>query len=498
MLDFRGLVEKALAALDGDRPADAEKAIRSALAMSPRDDQLLHLLGVSLVRQQREEEAIEPLKKAISLNRRDAEYHNALGVALRNTGRVAEGVESIERALKLDPTLEDGRYNLALSWQALGQFDKAGGIFRDLCARRPGDVEVIGALSNLQWLAGEHDVAMATLRQGIERNPSSGDLRFRLGEQLLSLGRFEEGWFYYLWRINRHVFLRRMGIPFNSPELIQVLPDDLRGRTVKVHSEQGIGDDVYFLRFAALLRERGARIEAAITPRMRPLVDRSGAVDATEPAGDTLPPDTRFRLLGDLPYLLEAHRLAAVPGSIHIPVLPEQESAVRERLAGLPRPLFGLTWRAGTAPGAGAKMSLFKEVPFAEFAEAAARLPGTLVVLQREPNDGEIADLAQRSGGRVADFSAANANLEEIHAVLAQIDDYVGVSNTNMHLLAALGRTARVLVSRGSEFRWMASGSTSPWFPGFSVYRQGTDAAWGDALGAAVRDMVKKNINSNN
>ena len=58
-------------------------------------------------------------------------------------------------------------------------------------------------------------------------------------------------------------------------------------------------------------------------------------------------------------------------------------------------------------------------------------------------------------------------------ALLALLDDYVGVSNTNMHLRAGVNRTAKVLVPAPPEWRWMAEGKESPWFPGFTVYRQG-------------------------
>ena len=493
MLDFRALVEQALQALEQERPADAEKAIRTALGMSPRDDQLLHLLGVALVRQQREEEAIEPLQKAISLNRRDAEYHNALGVALRNCWRVGEGIESLQRALKLEPGLQDAHYNLGFAYQVSGDYAKAEEKFRFIMARSPGDVEVIGALSNLRWFMGEHESAMQILRDGIAANPSSGDMRYRLGEQLLSLGRYEEGWFRYLWRINRHVFLRRMGLPFDSPTMMNLLPESLEGMTIRVQTEQGIGDDLYFLRFTRFLRERGARVEGAVTPRLKDMIDRSGALDRSEPATDHLPPDAGYRLLGDLPFLLEAYKLP-VPSAVQFAPLPERMASTAARLAGLPRPLIGLTWRAGTGPEAGKRMALFKEVPFGDFVSMAKRLPGTLLVLQRQPKSGEVEKLTAACDGRVVDLSALNDDLEEMHALLAQIDDYVGVSNTNMHLCAALGRSARVFVSRGSEFRWMASGAESPWFPGFSLYRQGVLGDWREAMAGVVAGLNAGNL----
>ena len=491
MLDFRGLVHQALEALEEERPADAEKNIRDALGMNPRDDQLLHLLGVALVRQQREEEAIEPLQKAISLNRRDPEYHNALGCALRNSGRFAEGLESFARALKLDPGLQDAQFNLGQSFARVGEFTKAEEKFRFLLKRNGGDVEVVAALSNLRWFLGDFEDALRILREACERIPESGDLRFLLAEQLLALGRFEEGWYRYLWRVNRHAFLRRIGLPFDNPKLMAAFPASLDGATVRVHAEQGIGDDLYFLRFAQYLRARGARIAGEVTPRLVGMVGRSGTLDECAPASGRTPPSSDYQLLGDLPYLLGAHALP-VPAAVRFAPLPEKSAEVSARLQGLARPLIGLTWRAGTGPEAGNRNALFKEVPFDAFVAMARSLPGTLLVLQRQPKTAEIASLSEACGPRALDLSAVNTDLEATHALLAQLDECVGVSNTNMHLCAALGRPARVLVSRSAEFRWMAEGERSPWFPEFKIYRQGPKGDWDGAMDTIVSDVRER------
>ena len=88
------------------------------------------------------------------------------------------------------------------------------------------------------------------------------------------------------------------------------------------------------------------------------------------------------------------------------------------------------------------------------------------------------------------DFSDLNDDLEGMLALLALIDDYVGVSNTNMHLRAAAGRTARVLVPQPAEWRWMAGRASSPWFPGFSIYRQSLDGSWTQALARLREDLA--------
>jgi hypothetical protein len=59
-----------------------------------------------------------------------------------------------------------------------------------------------------------------------------------------------------------------------------------------------------------------------------------------------------------------------------------------------------------------------------------------------------------------------------------------------MHRRAETGRTARVLVPCPPEWRWMATGDESLWFPGFRVYRQGPDGDWSGALARLTQELV--------
>jgi hypothetical protein len=166
---------------------------------------------------------------------------------------------------------------------------------------------------------------------------------------------------------------------------------------------------------------------------------------------------------------------------------------MRERLASAGDPPYvGLTWKGGTPPleqRSGGGWLLFKEIGISALADTLKDSPATLIAIQRNPQPGEIESFSRAVGRRVHDFSALNEDLEGMLALLALLDEYVGVSNTNMHLRAGAGRTARVLVPLPAEWRWMASGSDSPWFPGFSVYRQSPDGQWTNALAKLKADL---------
>ena len=52
-----------------------------------------------------------------------------------------------------------------------------------------------------------------------------------------------------------------------------------------------------------------------------------------------------------------------------------------------------------------------------------------------------------------------------------------------------------MLVPAPAEWRWLTAGETSPWFPGFHVYRQGHDGDWSGALERLDTDFPSHSCN---
>jgi hypothetical protein len=158
-----------------------------------------------------------------------------------------------------------------------------------------------------------------------------------------------------------------------------------------------------------------------------------------------------------------------------------------------PPPYLAVTWRGGTKR-IGQKAWRYqvqtKEVPLEVLADGVRDFAGTIISLQRNPEAGDTERFAELTGKPVHDASAINADLEDMLALLSHLKEYVGVSNANMHLLAGLDGRARVLIPNPAEWRWMAQGRTSPWFPRFTVYRQSTDLTWDEAVVQLRADLA--------
>ncbi len=490
-------------------------------------------LGNAVRDQGRTQEAVDFYRRAIAADSDLFDAHNNLGSALQTLGRLEDAEQAYRRALALEPDQLTGLCNLASALIDRGRFAEAEAVCRNALALAPESATVqmflAGAIGhqgrlhealefhrnaaalepdNVRALMGLgsalHEVGLSAeglplLERAVALAPDSWPAQVSLGTVQLALGHFREGWRGYFRRAGRAKFVTL----YPGIKLSSAIPRTLTECQVCLLREQGLGDQLFFLRFASELKARGARISYRSAPKIASLLERVATIDCVILDTAPLPPADYNLMLGDLPYVLANGDLAPdassgahtlVPPPLPLAPLATESARMREQLAKLgPPPYLGLTWRGGTAPeeqAGGMSWMLFKQIPLPQLGAALRGVNGTFVALQRNPERGEIDQLAAAIGKPVHDFTAFNEDLEAMLALLALLDDYIGVSNTNMHLRAGAGRTARVLVPCPAEWRWMAEGRQSPWFPGFTTYRQTPHGDWEPALAELTGDLA--------
>lgn len=519
---YAALTREAQACLDAGRLGDAEPALTEIVRLNPREHFAWGLLGRIALERGDATVAQERIGRALELDRRNADYLNALAIAQAEAGDLQRAESTFRRALRERPTHADAHYNLGKVFEKRGDFAGARRAYERALALDPdhqgargncarvlqflGDLE--GAVQMLEasvadgsaeaWnvvlygkalmAARGHAAAVSAYAEACRRMPASGLLRRTYAHALLAAGDFARGWQEYLGRdVDGPTPRERVPAP---------LPQRLDGRTIRLLPEQGLGDILFFLRFAPELVARGASLRLVAPEKLAGLLARNEILaSATAQRGHDDAAGGEALSVADLPCVLgsdtpaPALRLSAEPG---------RAEEWRARLAALgPGPYIGLTWRAGTDFRRGPEFgrdarALSKEVPVGLLAQALRGVPGTFVSLQRQPVDGEMAELAEASRRPVQDLAAVNEDLDSMAGLLAVLDEYVAVSNTNVHLRAGLGRASRVLVPFPPEWRWMAAGEASPWFPGCRVYRQTPARSWASALDALQKDLLRE------
>ncbi len=463
------------------RDDEAATAYRQALLLDPRDTESHNNLGNVLHRLGRGQDAEASYRRALGIEPEHPGALSNLGNALHALGRVDEAVASFRRALMIKPDFADAWANLGNVFHLERKLDDAEECLRRAIRAEPNFAMAYSNLGALLRDMGRYGEAEESLNQALKIDPDHVAANANLSYLLLTLADFARAWRHYALRPSvRH---RRRAL-WQGP-----LPDGLDGKRVLLRTDQGLGDDIFFLRFAPLVKRRGAWICHDPGPKIASIMARLPFIDEIIGEGET-PQGVDITLsAGDLPLALGMESITDIPPPVALTPEPGRVDAMRRALASFgPPPHIGVTWRAGTRDKPG---SLFKEAPIEGVGGALKPAGGTVAVLQRNPEAGEIEALSRALGREVHDFTALNDDLEDMLALLALLDDYVTVSNTNVHLRAGAGRASRVLVPHPPEYRWMTEGDVTPWFPGCAVYRQRVDGDWDGAFTALARDLAE-------
>lgn len=460
------------------RYEEAGPHLEQALALHPDYADAHNHMGALLTALERYDEAQKHLETALRLSPGDPEIHLNIGNLHGDRNELAEAEASYRRALDLAPNSAAAHNNLGGVLNRQGAHEEALPHLTEALRLRPDHAGTWNNLGLALRDAGRYDEALDAYDRALAIDPDEHDARLGRGFVHLLHGRFAEGWADYGAREN---MVGTEEVYHRTP-----LDGDLSGRHALVDKEQGLGDELFFLRFLPGLRAHGAHVSYRPDPRLADMLSRAGIADDIV-AADT--PESPFDLrvsVGDLPCLLGA---TETPQSIHLKPTPEITQETARRLESLgPPPYLAVTWRAGIKRK---ERNLFKESPLEGIAAALRGTKATVLAVQRAPEPGEIEAFAEKLGRPVHDLTALNADLEAMLALMAAVDVYVCVSNTNVHLRTAGGRLSHVLVPNPPEFRWMADGPSSPWFPETPVYRQKPDGDWSGALGALADDLIK-------
>jgi hypothetical protein len=190
---------------------------------------------------------------------------------------------------------------------------------------------------------------------------------------------------------------------------------------------------------------------------------------------------------GDLPGLLAIEDASKGPGPLRL----NPEAARVERMRAAleahgPAPYIAVTWRGGVKP-VGPAQSQLKAVNPAALGNALRGHRASWVSVQRFPESGEREAMASALGAPVLDMSSANADLEDMLALLSLVEGYVGVSNANTYLAGGATKL-KVLIPHPPEWRWGLT-EKSAWFPEASLYRQGRDGDWSQAFARLASEL---------
>ena len=296
--------------------------------------------GWQLHQQRRLTEAEQIYRQALKLNPGDANAWCYLGMVLNDQRRYAQAVEAYHQALSIRPQFPEVLNNLGNSLRFVGDYELADQSFQQAIDLRPDYANAYKNRGTLHAWSGRLELALQYYQQALQLAPADAELHRNLGVIHLLQGRFEEGWEEYRWRWQTGD-LRRVD------SLAVWDGSEPAGKTFLLTVEQGLGDTLQFVRFARLLRERGAKTLVYCQPALLPLLQGSPSLGPCYP--NNLPLQARFDYQCSLLDVADIWQinLASIPAtSGYILPAPHLRQYWQDRL---PRPRgqlrVGIAWQ---------------------------------------------------------------------------------------------------------------------------------------------------------
>lgn len=543
-LAVQPILRRAIEALNREDFAAGGKWALKALERDEKNGVGWYLLGMARERAGDFTTSVQAYEAALKLLPDHAEVANDLGRLAYRMGMKEQAEKLFRHYVAHAPDRPEGVNNLASVVRDLGRPDEAIGLLKAAIMLRPDAHMLWNTLGTILIESGDLKSAHAFFAESVRLAPKFGKARYNLGQVKLglgdpagaledadeamkrvitaddremmrlarsayelALGRLGEGWDDYEARLSpqfadvTNFFVDR---PRWSPG------DDLRGKTLLVVGEQGLGDEVLFANVLPdVLDKLGpeGHLRVAVEPRLVSLFQRSFPIAeitghtthvwATRPLRSAPNTDHNTadlwtpigslmrefrRSLDDFPSLG-----AYPPRKGFMAPDPKRVAHWRKVLKGAPAGAkVGLLWKSATNKDA--RQRYFS--PFDQW-EPVLKTPGvSFINLQYGDCSEELARAERDFGVQIWTPPGIDLkkDLDDIAALCCALDLVIGFSNATFNLGAACGAPSWLLTTLGV---WTRCGAENyPWYPQVRTFVPPEYGEWARLMDDVARALA--------
>lgn len=316
---------------------------------------------------------------------------------------------------------------------------------------------------------GQPRRAIPFLQHAMAIDPSNTTAPFNLAVALLLAGDYRQGWPAYESR-------------WNFEHLAGTLPnysqprwrgEDIKGKTLLLIGEQGLGDTLQFARYALAVANMGTDVALVVPPGLVTLLTNPQALRHTLSPNDDLPEFDYWAPLMSLPGIF-SQTLENFQQVLHyVSSSTEKREQWRERLGPKRKLRIGISWSGRRDTW----INRHKSVPIEHIRDLIQRHPQhQWINLQVEALDEEMSFLADTG---LESYPGTIQDMSDTAALMDHLDLVISVDTAVSHLAGAMGRPVWIMLNNYAvDWRWLLGRDDSPWYPSARLFRQPAIGEW--------------------
>ncbi len=470
---------------NSDKPVidqqDAKPAASASVKLSLPQ---LRQLAIQHQRAGRTEQAVPLYQAFLKFQPTDAGIWCNLGAALRKQKNYQSAVNCYRRALELKPDDLAALGNLANALKDLQRLDESIAVHRRVVAQKPNDVQSLMNYACALRENGQFIEALEQLDCAQTLDPTNAGVEWERAQNLLYLGRYSEGWQAYeaRWRTGE--------LPQQDFGCPQWHGEEIIGKTIVLHTEQGYGDTILAARFIPQVKAKvGAhgKVILQCKPELHRLFQTIGADQLIAPDQSIENIDVHCPLMSLMGALDIVPETIPAPAQLHIPDAAKQKFAflrttcspcevggvARSDEGVIPPSLkIGIVWSGSITfkNNDNRALPLSALLPLAEIPNVrlySLQKGQRLTELKENGAEAYIEDL----GNRCDDFADTAAAIENLD-VIVMTDSSVA------HLAASLNKPVINLIQKVPYWLYALEAEKTPWYPSMRLVRHDQGGEW--------------------
>lgn len=465
---------------------DNNKAIiayKNAVRINPNFAKAVNNIGVVLYKQKKYDQSAEIFQIALNVDPNYIEVYSNMGAALNKAKRYDESIKALETAIKKMPNHSGAYTNLGNVYNKLYEYKKAAKYHEKSIELDPIGYNAYSNVGTSYKNLGFTKKAIDSYKRACELKPDFENAHFDLSTVYLSIGDFVNGLKEYEWRFQKeemksHIIKHKH--IFSHPMVKK--GQNMEGKIILVHSEQGFGDSIMYARFLPQLKKLGCKLAVECRDELKTLFESIECLDIVVGREENKTPPFDFHLpIMSLPYILDVKSFDDFPTRPYFKVQKDEQFNLKDD-----KIKIGLCWSA-SATGESYDGKVFDLINFAPLIKNSKIQIYSLQVghgseqIKENGYENDIIDLTHK----LTDFSKTASLMKELDLVIS--------SDTSVaHLAGAIGVKTYTLLQKYPDWRWLNKGEESYLYPSMKLFRQKQNRNWKSVFQSLFAKMNKE------
>jgi len=490
---FQRLFNKALVFQSQNNTIQAIEYYSKALTLKADHLPTIQVLALLLQQENHLDRALQLYQHAIELHPHSAALHNALANCYDQCNELERAKTHYLHVINLRQDHAEALNNYGNICRKLGEYDQAE---ESLLAalRLRISVETLGNLGLLMADMHKFPNALSFYDHALRIQPDNALIQWNKALLLLSQGYFEQGW--QLYDVGLAAGTRPRQLAHSDDAQFDI--SYFHNKSVYIHSEQGIGDEIMFASCFHEIISVTSHCTIECDDRLLPLFQRAfknAHINAKSLAKisqlNTMEKDIDISIsMASLPRFVRTSFADFAPQKAYLIAEERFRRCWRMRYRKVSNKFnIGISWQGGLAEEARKRSS---ELHHWE------RLLKIQDVQFINLQYGDVNSALEKYESTIKEWPDTDHfhNIEQLAAQISALDLVITVSNVTAHLAGALGIPVWILLPYASNWRWFNGYNPSPWYSSAQVYRQQSPGDWPSVFKLVERDLLSVLENS--